>query len=231
MTVVDAIYIAGVLALSATLVWFSGRAKRKAEEEINNGWGPERLPTGMLKVDAERFADKAEKAAYWLEGTWPFVRRDWAYSRDKHGLTAMRYDDRDDDLWSRIKTSWRWLTEKRSGWQVELQRKPGWLGALQDRLHMSWYVLQLEDHLPDGTLDEGTIITIWEEAGEYIQLVQPSVGDLLAALLRAHPTLPEVRAIVEEIHRIQNDYVERIGEPHGHMNMSDEDDTHVGEEA
>lgn len=44
----------------------------------------------------------------------------------------------------------------------------------------------------------------WEETGEYLQYVQPSVGALLADLMDAHPNLPEVQAIAAEMKRIND---------------------------
>lgn len=73
-------------------------------------------------------------------------------------------------------------------------------------------VLRTEDHMPDGWLDDGCIITAWEETGEYLQYVQPSVGALLADLMDAHPELPEVVAIAAEQKRINDAYGARIEE-------------------
>lgn len=70
--------------------------------------------------------------------------------------------------------------------------------------------LGTECHLPDGVLDGGAVITCWEETGEYLQLVQPSVGVLVAELLDAHPELPEVQAVASEIARIQDRYTQRL---------------------
>jgi hypothetical protein len=70
--------------------------------------------------------------------------------------------------------------------------------------------LSTETHMPDGVLDGGAIITHWEETGEYLQYVQPSVGALLADLMDAHPDLPEVQAIADEMKRINDGYGERI---------------------
>jgi hypothetical protein len=70
--------------------------------------------------------------------------------------------------------------------------------------------LRTERHLPDGQLDNGGVLTYWEETGEYLQMVQPSVGALIADLLDAHPDLPEVQAVVAEIQRILDGYAERV---------------------
>lgn len=66
--------------------------------------------------------------------------------------------------------------------------------------------LRTQAHLPDGHLDNGGILTQWEETGEYLQYVQPSVGALIADLMDAHPDLPEVHAVADEMKRINDAY-------------------------
>jgi len=66
-----------------------------------------------------------------------------------------------------------------------------------------------EKHIPDGGMG-GTIITHWEEDGEYIQYVQPRVGKLLVDLMKKFPDLPEVQAIASEMIKIENEYSERL---------------------
>lgn len=64
--------------------------------------------------------------------------------------------------------------------------------------------LRTPNNLPDGALDNGNVITHWEEHGEYLQYVQPSIGALLADLMDAHPDLLEVQAIAAEWERIND---------------------------
>lgn len=70
--------------------------------------------------------------------------------------------------------------------------------------------LRTERHQPDGVLDEGAIITHWEETGEYLQYVQPSVGALLADWLDADPESDHAQAIAAEMKRINDRYGERV---------------------
>ena len=60
----------------------------------------------------------------------------------------------------------------------------------------------LDDHLPDGVLKGGGIITFWAEDGEYLELVPPSVGDLLADFLLEDPDNPHAQKISAELQRI-----------------------------
>ena len=60
----------------------------------------------------------------------------------------------------------------------------------------------LDNNLPDGALKEGRIITFWAEDGEYLELVPPSVGDLLADFLLEDPDNPHAQKISAELQRI-----------------------------
>ena len=159
-------------------------------------------------------AERAEKAADLLEA-YPFVREDenWQYSRDTR-VTRIRFKDQFegyDHPWRRIK---RWAEEYRfwrkpKNFLEEMGRDIAWKHPI---IHAKGDLLT-ERHIPDGSLMNDGIIVFWEEYGEYIQLIQPQVGDLIAALLRAHPTLPEVQAVVEKILSIQEDYRTRVYTP------------------
>lgn len=70
--------------------------------------------------------------------------------------------------------------------------------------------LHLDSNRPDGALNHGSVITHWEEDGEYIQLVQPSVGEMLADFLDAEPDNPHAVKIAGEISRILDGYRARI---------------------
>jgi hypothetical protein len=130
-----------------------------------------------------------------------FVERDWDYTRDKGGLTAIRYDYPEDTLRGRIKASLKWLFRRQREWEKVL--KVG-------RFRMAWYALQRDTHLPDGVLDGGNVIVHWEETGEYLQYVQPTVGALLADLMDQHADLPAVKTLAAEMKRINDRYGERI---------------------
>lgn len=70
--------------------------------------------------------------------------------------------------------------------------------------------LRTDPHIPDGVLANGSIITFWEEQGEYIQLMQPSVGSLVAEFLKHHPEHPYAIKIAKELNRIDREYDDRI---------------------
>lgn len=130
-----------------------------------------------------------------------FTPRDWDYTRDLGSLAALRYDNAHDRLLGRLRSAVGWLTRRQRDWEKSLN-VPRWRMAL--------HVLKRDPHLPDGVLDGGGVITIWEETGEYLQYVQPSVGALLADLMDAHPDLPEVQAVAAEMKRINDRYGARI---------------------
>lgn len=66
-------------------------------------------------------------------------------------------------------------------------------------------------NLPDGSLGEGSVLTFWEEDGEYFQLVQPTVGSRLSDFLEADPQHPLAQSLAEEVKRLLNSYGERLG--------------------
>ena len=124
-----------------------------------------------------------------------FHAGDWAYTRDHGDLVAIRYDEPFDHPWARLK------------------RAVGYLFGRTDvsRWQMIRVTLPREKHLPDGILDGGNIITHWEETGEYLQFVQPSVGALIANWLAAEPMNPHAQRVAIEMRRIQDDYAARLG--------------------
>lgn len=132
-----------------------------------------------------------------------FGPRDWDYTRDLGSLVAIRHNSEADSLRFRLRMAIRAMTRSHRGDVLsEVMKVPRWRLA---RAH-----LRRDNHLPDGVLDGGSVITHWEETGEYLQYVQPSVGALLADLMDAHPDLPEVQAVAAEMKRINDRYGERL---------------------
>jgi hypothetical protein len=131
-----------------------------------------------------------------------FAPRDWRYTRDLGGIMAIRYDTPFDRLLHRVRRSVRYLLG-RSG-PTGLHRD--W----KARLVMARHALRCDPHLPDGVLNGGSVITLWEEDGEYLQFVQPTVGALIAVWLTERPGDPWARKIAGEMARIQIDYARRI---------------------
>ena len=85
-------------------------------------------------------------------------------------------------------------------------------GRLRSACTDARLVLLPDRNLPDGTLANGTVITYWEEDGEYIQLVQPTVGLLIADFLAQCPDHPHARAVAAEIARVQERYARRVAQ-------------------
>lgn len=157
-----------------------------------------------------------------------FAQRDWNYTR-KHDVVAIRYAykpyrsrgdgkmhrDYDHPI-SRIR-------------RVIVDLGPWWASASRrrnrdnfvERMHREFsYAFRLkfaltntlrrDKHLPDGVLDNGGIITHWEETGEYLQYVQPSVGSLIADWMEAEPDNPHAQRVAAEMKRVNDAYGERI---------------------
>lgn len=130
-----------------------------------------------------------------------FAPRDWDYSRDLGDLASLRYSQSEDTLRGRLRTAARWLFRRTPEWSK------GW-GP--NRFQMAAHVLRRDDHLPDGVLDGGSIITHWEETGEYLQYVQPSVGAMLADWMDDDCDSPHAHRIAAEMKRINDRYGERV---------------------
>jgi hypothetical protein len=64
--------------------------------------------------------------------------------------------------------------------------------------------LQKDRNLPDGALNRGLVLTVWEEDGEYIEMVGPTIGEKIADFLEQDPENPHAQAIAVEILRVQD---------------------------
>lgn len=151
-----------------------------------------------MSARVRQFADQLRQHATHFEVN------DWCYTRNLGDLRALRYVDPYERPLARAKRALRCLTKIRKD---DLDQV-----IPVNRFLMALCHLKRDNRLPDGVLDGGGIITVWEETGEYLQYVQPSVGALLADLMDAHPDLPEVQAIADEMKRINDDYGRRIAE-------------------
>ena len=155
-----------------------------------------------------------------------FVLRDWQYTR-LHTIKHIRYEDDykgRNAPWRRVapafKAAWESLTATGLFGEFIQGR------SMRRRLLGAYYALKVgmatESHNPDGVLLNAGIITQWEEDGEYLQMVQPSVGRLLADFLIDRPEHPHAVLITAELDRIRADYTARIkagevdGSPHEH---------------
>lgn len=66
-------------------------------------------------------------------------------------------------------------------------------------------ILSTRKRLPAGVVGGGRIIVLWEEDGKYLQLVQPSVGALIAKFLQEYPDHPHAQRIAEEVMTIHRE--------------------------
>lgn len=127
----------------------------------------------------------------------------WTYTRDTGDLQHIRYR-RDwtgrNSLWNRTKRA---FNPKRLLGRDHLSRKLGFkwspLGAIA-WIHVS---LRRDRNRPDGVLNGGTVITLWEEDGEYIEMVGPTIGEKIADFLEQEPESPHAIAIAAEMRRVQ----------------------------
>lgn len=132
-----------------------------------------------------------------------FAHRDWNYTRVSP-IKRIQYDY-DDNLKKRIGRSLRYIFHKPPKWlDDELRSDFLW------RLRMAAHVLRPNLNEPDGVLDNGNIITNWEETAEYLQFVQPTVGEMFAEWMMAEPDNPHAIKIAKEMKRIQDSYAKRI---------------------
>lgn len=67
---------------------------------------------------------------------------------------------------------------------------------------IAWFKVSMfkDTNRPDGTINGNLIF--WEEDGEYIEMVGPTVGEKIAEFLIAEPSNPHAVAISNEIQRI-----------------------------
>jgi len=140
-----------------------------------------------------------------------FAHNDWNYTRHDH-IKSIRYTrehDRYNLLFYRVKRSFRWAFTQ-SSFMKYFDEDKNIFQRLVIRFETFIFSLKRDDYLPDGVLNDGSIITFWEETGEYLQMVQPSVGSLLVNFLKEDPENPHAKLIIAEIDRILDAYDERI---------------------
>lgn len=136
-----------------------------------------------------------------------FEFRDWDYTRVDH-IESIRYTPEHDytnKLSHRIKQAAFWMFGKTPEWYEALGEK----NSLAKRFRMATYSLKRDPNLPDGVLDSGNIITFWEETGEYLTLMQPTVGALLATFLKEEPEHPHAKLIIKELERLDRRFMKR----------------------
>lgn len=133
-----------------------------------------------------------------------FEHSDWNYTR-LHNIKDIKYVkgyDKHNELKSRLKMAFHFLFKKTS---LDFLDTRWW-----HRFTMFAYCLKKDKNTPDGVLNEGKVITYWEETGEYLQLVQPSVGALFVDFLREEPENRHAKLIIAEMERIIEGFSKRI---------------------
>ena len=145
-----------------------------------------------------------------------FVEGEWVYSRE-NDIKHIRYEGDNkgyDRLDKRIRRTLRQLWHavpiapadgltKTFGW------KRSWKTFPMKAVAIVQVGLGLDSHRPDGVLSNG-IITHWEEHGEYIMLMQPSVANLLIDFIKDDPDHPSAKAISNELNRIWRNYTSSV---------------------
>ena len=129
-----------------------------------------------------------------------FEFRDWDYTRNSN-IKDIYYTKGNDEYnsWkSRIRQANFWMFGKTPEWYASLGEK----NSLAKRFRMAIYSLKRDRNTPDGILDSGNIITHWEETGEYLSMVQPTVGALLANFLKEESEHPHAKLITKELDRL-----------------------------
>lgn len=149
-----------------------------------------------------------------------FAFRDWRYTR-QHDIVHIRYKGDYKGYDHPLQRVKRVLFPSRSSRRLARLLLPverwNWREPVKSTQLLWWTLrahltvgLRTGKNLPDGVLDGGGVITHWEETGEYLQMVQPSVGSLLADFLLAEPEHPHAVLILAELKRIGDDYERRI---------------------
>ena len=127
----------------------------------------------------------------------------WYYTRDLGDMEFIRYkrDYTGYNHWTkRVKRAfdWKHLTGRDSFSKLFRQTRSryGLLHAI------AWIRVSLrkDSNLPDGVV--GGAITMWEEDGEYIESMGPTIGARVADFLMEEPDHPHAIRIAEEIERI-----------------------------
>jgi hypothetical protein len=137
-----------------------------------------------------------------------FAPSDWDYTRDTSAIKHIRYAD---DYSGYNHPLRRFVRSVRHfmPWRDRDIFSPKGIKA---RLIYFKVGMRTEKHMPDGVLDGGCIVTHWEETGEYLQYVQPSVGAMLADWMDAEPSSPHALKIAGEMRRINARYGQRIAD-------------------
>lgn len=177
--------------------------------------------TGLNLTPASR--EETIKAGERLRDQYPFVRRDWDFTT-KHDIKHIRLEgdysgyDSIGRRFGRALETFKWWED--STLDSIMFRGKGIIRGFARRVGYAIFTMKTEDHLPDGVLDRGNIITHWAETGDYLELVQPQVGDLIAEFLINEPDNPHAQKIAAAINHFGRYRYDR----YFHPEQTDEDE-------
>lgn len=125
-------------------------------------------------------------------------RSDWDYTRKSEVKRIEFYSDANPlvEWWGRLRAALGVIFKR------TYDIHGGWRGYLAYKWAYFTVYLKKEPNRPDGILADGRVIVFWEEDGEYLELMQPSVGVLVADFLENDPTNQYAIKIKNEIDRI-----------------------------
>jgi hypothetical protein len=135
-------------------------------------------------------------------------RDGWVYTRDLGDLEHMRYRSDHTGYYHWTRRLRRLFNLKRAFGLDSFSRQIGIKNrSIKDFWgHLSAHVvvaMALDNNLPDGRIANASIYTSWEEDGEYITLMGPTVGVKVLEFLKAEPENPHAKAILAEMHRVK----------------------------
>lgn len=128
--------------------------------------------------------------------------RGWEYTRDTGNLKYVRFKTDTtlyNSFWNRLKRGLRGSTLSTSIFGPKTIKEK-FLG----RVAWFWVSIKPERHLPDGVVNGGSIITFWEEDGEYITVFGPTVGMKVLEFLKSEPDNQHAKEILAEMTRVAN---------------------------
>ena len=128
----------------------------------------------------------------------------WSYSRETGGLEHIRYRSDHTGYGSLHRRIVRAFDPKHLTGRDSLSKAIR--GPWSPLSALAWVSVSLrkDKNLPDGSLNGGSILTMWEEDGEYIEAVGPTVGVKIADFLIHEPNNPHAIAIAAEIKKVRS---------------------------
>lgn len=124
-------------------------------------------------------------------------REGWLYTRNTGDLEHIRYKSDStgyNSFWSRLKRAF----SPKMHFRKTFISRPGLSWSL------AWIRVSMtkDKNMPDGVVNGGNIITHWEEDGEYIMLMGPTVGKIFLDFMRANRDHELTIAALAEMRRL-----------------------------